>query len=323
MDDGELQEGTADDGPKGEDSPRSNRRYTREELAVLTRKIFGDEDEDDDGEFWDADSAPWAASNHPAKDEGASVDHPDQESDTRGQSGESEAKANKESKLDGLFGPTPNLCLSTQSTDGLSPSHQHEDDVQDVEDVLAAAANSAPVDRLEGVDLAIDDTPPTTTTSAPPISPEHPRITLCTSPPPLDDGVGALSTFDDGLIGNLQPGESPEAHAGVKDDLSDPVPVPTTQVDLSEALEPCKPAVVISSEVEPHCNTIRRIIRKRGLPEFSPTRPGIFSAVSFHSSDDAPLGKRKRSREDDGDECERAFGPAPVPQSDHQVQRPR
>ena len=134
-------------------------------------------------------------------------------------------------------------------------------------------------------------------------------------PPPLESGFGTLST-----IGNLQPGESLEAYTGANDGLCLCQP---RQVDPSEELGPCKPVMVIPSEEESHCNTIRHVIRKRGLPEFSPTRPGIFSAVTINSSDDAPLGKRKRSREDDGDECERAVSPSPVPQSDHQVPRPR
>ena len=329
VDDGELEEGTADDCTEGEDSPRSTQLYTQEELVILTRKIFGDEDEEEDGEFWDADSGPWAAVSHPAKDERANVDHQDQESDTGGQPGEREGKAT-ESKLDGLFGPTSNVCLSTPSQDGLPRSPQDDDDDQDIEvvqDVLEAAANSATVDTSDGLNSSTDDTPLTTTTSTPLTSPEYPHTALHLSPsrqhpPLLDNGFAILSTIDDALIGNLQPGESLEAHVGANDDLFGPVPVPTTQTDPPEELEPCKPAVVIPSEEEPHCNTIRRIIRKKGLPDFSPTRPGIFSAVIISRSDDAPLGKRKRSREDDGDgdEGERAFSPTSV---SHQVPRPR
>ena len=186
-------------------------------------------------------------------------------------------------------------------------------------------ASSATIDTSDGVNSSKDDTPPTTTTtsntSTPSTSPESPRTALRPSPPP-ESGFGTLSTNDDAPIGNLQPGESLEAHAGANVGRFDPVPVPTTQVDPSEELEPRKLAVVIPSEEEPHCSTIRHIIRKKGLPEFSPTRPGIFSAASTNSPDDASLGKRKRSRGDDGDEGERAFSPASVPQSDHQVLRP-
>jgi len=53
VDDGELKEGTANDCTKGEDSPRSNRLYMQGELVILTRKIFGDEDDEVDGAFWD------------------------------------------------------------------------------------------------------------------------------------------------------------------------------------------------------------------------------------------------------------------------------
>ena len=330
VDDGEFDEGTADGRTEGEDSPRSTRLYTQEELVILTRKIFGDEDEEDDGEFWDVNGASWTTIGHPAKDEGAGVDHQDQENDTGGQSGAREDKATKESKLDGLFGPTSNICLSTPSKDSLPGSPQDEDDDQDVEvvqDLLEAAANSASVDTSDGVNSSTDDTPLTTTTSTPLTSPEYPRTALHPSsptqhPPTPDSGFGTLSTIDDASIGNLQPRKLPEAHAGPDAGLSDPVPVTPTQVRPSE-LEPSKPAVAISSEEESHCNTIRRIIRKRGLPEFSPTRPGIFSAVIIRSSDEAPLGKRKRSREDDDDEGERAFSPASVSQRDHQVPRPR
>ena len=45
VDDGEE----ADDYTKGEDSPWSNRLYTQEELVILTRNIFEDEEEEEDG----------------------------------------------------------------------------------------------------------------------------------------------------------------------------------------------------------------------------------------------------------------------------------
>ena len=338
---GPLEEGTDEDCTKGGDSRRPNRLYTKEELVILTRKIFGDEEEEEDGEFWDAaDGAPWAPIDHPAEDEGASVDPQDQESDIGGQLGEGEGEANEESKLDGLFGPTSNLCLSTHSKDGLLGSHQDEDNDQDdevVQDVLESAANPATVNTSDGVNSSSDDTPPSTTASTPLTSPEYPRTALRPSPPPqhpppqhlppqhpppLDNSFGTLSTIDDALVGNLQPGASPDAHIGVNDDLSDPVPVPA-HANPSGELEPCKPAVAIPNEDESHCNAIRRIIRKRGLPEFSPTRPGIFSAVITHPSDDASLGKRKRSREDDGDDGEKASNPASVPHRDHQDPCPR
>ena len=118
---------------KGEDPPQSNRLYTQEELLILIRKIFGGKDEEDDAELWDdADEAPWAAINHPGKNEGAGMDRQDQKSDAGGQSEESEGTANEEVKLDCLFGPTSNVCLSTSSEDGLPCSHQ-DDDGQDVE----------------------------------------------------------------------------------------------------------------------------------------------------------------------------------------------
>ena len=134
------------------------------------------------------------------------MDHQDQESDIRGQSGESEGKAN--SKLDGLFGPTSNVCLSTPTKDGLPPSHQDGVDAQGVEvvqHVLQAAENSATVDPSDGVNSSTDDTPPTTTTPTSLTSPEYPRTALHPSPPPqhpppLDNGFGTLSTIDDASV---------------------------------------------------------------------------------------------------------------------------
>ena len=112
VDDDELEEGMADHCTKGDEPSRSNRPYTQEELVILTRKIFGDEDEEVDAAFWDdGDGAPWVAIDHLAKDEETGVDHQNQESDTGEPSevGECEGKANETSKLDGLFGPTLNF----------------------------------------------------------------------------------------------------------------------------------------------------------------------------------------------------------------------
>ena len=129
--DGELEEDVVDDFAQEENSPRSNQLYMQEDLVTLTRRIFGDEDDKDDEAFWDdTDGAPWAATDHPAKDVGDGGDLQDQQSDSGGQSGVSEGKANKESKLDGLFGPTSDICLSTPSKDGPPRSHQDKYDHQ-------------------------------------------------------------------------------------------------------------------------------------------------------------------------------------------------
>ena len=56
------------------------------------------------------------------------------------------------------------------------------------------------------------------------------------------------------------------------------------------------------SEEEQRCNTMLRIIRKIGPPKFGRTRSFNFSIPAVVSSDDGFLGKRKRSREDDGDD---------------------
>lgn len=62
VDDDELEESRAGDCAKGEDSPQLNLLSTQEELVILTRKIFGDEDEEVDVAFWDdGDGALWAA----------------------------------------------------------------------------------------------------------------------------------------------------------------------------------------------------------------------------------------------------------------------
>ena len=317
--DGELKEGMADDRTKGEDSPQSNRLYTQEGLVILTRKIFGDEDEEEDAAFWDADEAPRAAIDHPAKHEGSGVmDQQDKESDTGGQSGE--GNADEASKLDGLFGPTSSTA--TDGLPGLPRSNQDEDDDQNagvLQDVLETAASSAHVDTSDGDNSSENDIQRTTTASRPLTSLESPRTALSPSPPtqrplPPENGVGIHSTKDDTPIGNLQPGELPEAGAGANEGRSDPVPVPATQVD--------PPAVVAPSEEKLHFGAIRRVIRMKRLPEFSPTRPGIFSTLILNSGDDASLGKRKRSQEDDGDEREGDSSPASIPQRDRQVLHP-
>ena len=289
VDDNELE---ADDCTTGEDSSRSNRPYTQEDLVILPREIFGDGDEEVDTTFWDdGDGAPWAAVDHPAKDEGTGVDHQDQESDTGEQSevGESEGKANETSKSDGLFGPTSNFCLSTSSKDGLPRSRQGEDDDQNAEvaqDVLETAAGSATVDTSDGVNLSEDDIPPTTTTSAPLTSSESPRTAIGPSPPaqrPLlsESGFGVRLTNGGSPTGNPQPGKSLGKSLGAggepNEGLSDPLPLPPTRLDPSaKELEPRKPVVVTPNKEERYHNTIRHIIRKKGFPEFSPTRPGIF-----------------------------------------------
>ena len=165
-----------------------------------------------------------------------------------------------------------------------------------------------------------DDTPPTTTTPALFTSPESPRTAIGPSPPtqrplPPESGFGIRLTKGGSPTGALRPGKSPEADDGLNGGLSDSPVLPATQLDPSvEEMVPRKPAVVTPSEEELQCNTICHIIRKKGLPEFTPTRSGIFSAQIVNSSDAASLGKRKRIREDDGYEGERALSFASIPQ---------
>ena len=51
VNDGELEEGTTDDWTKEEVTSRLNRFYSQVELVIPNRKIFGDEEEEEDREF--------------------------------------------------------------------------------------------------------------------------------------------------------------------------------------------------------------------------------------------------------------------------------
>jgi hypothetical protein len=147
---------------------------------------------------------------------------------------------------------------------------------------------------------------PTVATSTLPTSPEPSHTAFNPSSPTNhptspESGFGVRPTKDEAPTGTLHPVEA--RSDGANDDRPDPVPVPITPVNpVVEELEPCKPAVVARSEGEPQCNTMRRIIRKMGLPEFSRTPSFIFSIPAVASSDDGFLGKRKRNREDDRDD---------------------
>ena len=227
-----------------EDSPVRNRVRTQEERAALEYMIFGDEDEELDEEFWEADGAPQMAVAHPGKYEGASATE-----EQEWESEESEGEVDEASKSDGLFGATSTTFPSTAPA---PCSHQDEED-----------GNFAIV---QGVPEAATDPASVDTTSCP-TSPEAPT------------GIGA------------------------NEDRPDPMSVPITPVNpLAKELEPFKPVVVARSAGAPQCNTMRRIIRKMGLPGFTRTRSSIFSIPAVTSTDDGSLGKRKRSREDDRDD---------------------
>ena len=261
-----------------EDSPAQNRVRTQEERAALEHMIFGDEDEELDEAFWEADGALQMAVAHPGKYEGASA--------TEEQERESEESEGEASKSDGLFGATSTTFPSTTSE---PRSHQDERDrnAANVQGIPEVAADSASVDTLASVENAS----PTPATSTPTTS------TLLTLPEP------ARTTFDPSSPTNYP--TSPEAPTGIgaNEDRPDPVSVPITPVNPNaKELEPFKPVVVARSAGAPQCNTMRRIIRKMGLPGFTQTRSSIFSIPAVTSSDDGSLGKRKRSREDDRDD---------------------
>ena len=274
-----------------EDSLVPNRVRTQEERAALERMIFGDEDEVLDEAFWEVDGALQTAVAHSGKYDGASAtDEQERESE------ESEGEVDETSKSDGLFGATSTTFPLTASEDGHPRSHQGEEDgnAVAVQDNPEVAAGSASVDTLDGVENAL----PTPTTSTLPTSPEPSGTAFCPSSTP-ESGFGVRPTKDEAPTRILLHGGSLEADVGANDDRPDPVPVPITP--SVEELGPWKPAVAARSKGEPQCNSTRRVIRKMGLLESSRTRSFVFSIPPVTSSDDS-LGKRKRSREDDGDD---------------------
>jgi hypothetical protein len=261
----ELCEAVAD---KDKEPLEQKRVRTQEERAILERMIFGNEDEELDEAFWETD----------------------------------EGGANEASKSDGLFGSTSTTWPSTVSEDGRPRSHQSEEDGNSavVQGISGAEGGSASVDTSDGV-RSSENASPTVPTSTLPTLPEPSHTAFNPSSPKnhptsSESGFGVRPTKDEALTGILHPVE-------VNDGRLDPVPVPITPVSpFIEELEPCKPAVVARSEGEPQCNTMRRIVRKMGLPEFSRPLSFIFSIPAVASSDDGFLGKRKRNCEDDRDD---------------------
>ena len=163
-----------------------------------------------------------------------------------------------------------------------------------MQDVLDAAADSPAVDASGALNPSDNDTPPTSTASTVPTSPEcslyapNPLSSPQHTSPAPKRGFETRSTQNDALIGHSKPRESLKVDAGVN---GNPL----------EDLESRKPAVVAANEPEPRSSATRRIVRKKGLPEFSPTRLGIFSTAIIDVSENASLGKRKRSREENGE----------------------
>jgi len=323
VDDGDFREAVRDRTLDG-DSLCSKRVYTPEELAVLTYKIFGGDDEEEDAAFWDdADVAPQAAIDLPGEHD--EVDMVGQQGETSDiEPGESEGEAEETSRSIRLFGSTSNICSSTSpSPDGSHPdAHQDEEEggnATNMQGALDAVAGSAAIDASEGLSSSDnDDTLSATTTSAvrtplgPPLNSPNPSSLAQPSSPLPESGLGTGSNKDQAPIGNSWPGKSLEAGAGVDVDHSDLVPIPVAQGNPPAELEPRMAAINDPS-------TRRLSIRKKGLPDFRPTRPGIFLTVALDTSDNPFLGKRKRSREDDEGEHATTAGSA----SDREVLLPR
>ena len=305
-------EAVVDDHTPGEDSPGSNRVYTREELVILTRKIFGDEGEEDVA-FWDDDDvASHAVVGHPGEQKRShtgAIDQQDEENDIGEGSGSGEV--DEASNSDGLFGSTSNACTSTLSEGSHPHAHQDEDEDEGakvVQDVSETVAGSVTVDTSDDVNSSENSTPPTATVSMPPTPPKYPFTALDPSSPaqppsPLPKGSpGTCASKDKAPVGHPRSGESLNVDSGVGGNAPDMMPVPAAPVTVPEELEPSKPASVEANGDRPQPSGMRHMIHKKGLPKFSPTWRGIFASPTSDASNDASTGKRKRSREDDGDE---------------------
>jgi hypothetical protein len=310
--DGEIDDSTQEDSP---------RVYTKEEME---RKIFGEEGEEEDPAFRDVDGTVPAAVVHPGEHKVADASAIDEESD-----GESEGEVEAESKSDGPFGPPSN----TISTSDVHPRSQQEDEADEnasvVEGTLEVAAEPAAepaaVDALDGVNSSENGTLSTTTTSplpAPSRRPLNPSTSSLSAQPPSplpERGFRARSTNDKAPTRD----SSAEADTRVSGLPPDVITVPCAQAPAPEEVEPCKPVVVAKSEEEPTCSMIRRMVRMKRLPNFSPTRPGIFSGPTSDSPGNIPLGKRKRGGDDDGDETKMASGGSSDPLRDREGLLPR
>jgi hypothetical protein len=279
------------------DSPRSRRLYTKEEWEIL---IFGDGDEDDE----DVDGTAPAAVTHPGEQELAQASAIDEQGEKN--DGESEGEVEVESKSDGVFGPTPNICPPFPS------SHQNDDEDESTDVVQGeleapgdSPAVSAAVDNpLDSVNSPKNDAPPTATTSTVLTSLPPPRYPS-NSPPPAQfsspQSESAALATGGAPTGDANPEELSRADPVVDGNPSDMVPVPTSQVAPLEVPEPQKSVVMMKSEAELPCGMTRPMVHKGSLPVFTPTRPGLFSAPVCDSLGHTHLGKRKRGCEGDGD----------------------
>ena len=283
---------------QGEDSPGSKRVYTQEELVTLTRRIFGDDEEEEDATWWDdVDGAPNVTIDHPGKQEVSHTDTVDQqseESDIGEESGEGGGV--QVTRLFGpIFGPSSSTPRPWKELERKHPhAHEHAEVVQNV---LEPAVHSA-----TGVKSSETDKPRITIAPTLTASPECHYTPLSSFPHAQRTSLQPGSSFriysskDAAPVRNPKPENSLKVDVIIDKNLFDIIPLPAaTQVTPPE-LEPCKPPVATTKEELPKCDTTSRMVRKNGLPEFSPTRPGIFSTPT---PENIPTRKRKRNCEDD------------------------
>lgn len=284
-----------------EDSPGPKRVYTQEELVVLTRRIFGDDEEEEDATWWDdVDGTPNAIIDHPGKQEVShrdTVDQQGEENDIGEESGEGGGV--QVTRLFGpIFGPSSATPRPSKELERRHPrAHQHGEVVQDV---LEPTVHSA-----TGVKSPENDKPRLTITPTLTASPECHCTPLSSSTDwqraSLRPGssFGIYSRKDAAPVRNAKQENSLKVDVIVDKNLFDTIPLSAATQVTPPGLEPRKPPVATTREELLQCNTTSRMVRRNGLPEFSPTRPGIFSTPV---PENIPTRKRKRNCEDDEDE---------------------
>ena len=296
---GEGSLGDNSEDTQGEDSPGSKRVYTQEELVILTRRIFGDDEEEEDATWWDdVDGAPNATIDHPGKQEVSHtvpVDQQGEESDIGEESGEGGGV--QVTRLFGdIFGPSSSTRPSKELERRHPRAHEHAEVVQDV---LKPAVHSA-----TGGKSPENDKPRITVTPTLTASPECHCAPLSSSTHAQRTSLRPGSSFGIYSSKAATPVRDPKPEISLKVDvivdksLFGIIPLPAaTQVTPPE-LEPRKRPVATTRDELLQCNTTSRMDRRNGLPEFSPTRPGLFS-MPIHKN--VPTRKRKRNCEDDED----------------------
>ena len=297
---GEGSLGDNSEDTQGEDSPGSKRVYTQEELVILTRRIFGDDEEEEDATWWDdVDGAPNATIDHPGK-QGVShtdtVDQQGEESDIGEESGEGGGV--QVTRLFGtIFGPSSSTPRPSKELERRHPrAHEHAEVVQDV---LEPTVHSA-----TGVKSPENDKPRITITPTLTASPECHCAPLSSSTHAQRTSLRPGSSF--GIFSSKaatpvrdpKPRNSPKVDVIVDRNLFGINPLPAATQVNPPGLEPSKRPVATTRDELPQCNTTSRMDRRNGLPEFSPTRPSVFSTPV---PENIPTRKRKRNCEDDED----------------------